>query len=31
VVEVVVAVVPTVLNGFLDVLDGFALASPSWC
>jgi hypothetical protein len=38
VVEVVVAIVPAVLDGFfdaldtfLDALDGFVLASPSWC
>jgi hypothetical protein len=37
-VEVVVAVVPAVLNGFPDApdtslvaLDGFVLAFPSWC
>jgi hypothetical protein len=28
---VVVVVVPDTLDGFLDALDGFALASPSWC
>jgi hypothetical protein len=30
VVEVVAFVVPDALDGFLDALDGFALAFPSW-
>jgi hypothetical protein len=35
VVEVVVAVIPTILDGFpdtfLDALSRFVLAFPSWC